>query len=120
MSEHQNAPNVLEIIPSPNAEFVEENDRIIIVLPKRRNRLVAGLFPNAEPRRFKLHLDEFGTFVWRRMDGCKRVFDIAQELHGRFGARVEPVYERLGLFINMLAQRRLITLQQSQRASVQR
>ena len=110
MTEEQAAPNVLEMIPTYNAAFVEENGRVIVVLPKTRNRLIARLFPNAEPRRFKLHLDEFGTFVWRRMDGRKPVFDIAQELRRQYGDQIEPVYERLGLFINMLAQRRLITL----------
>jgi hypothetical protein len=104
-------PNVLEMIPAYNSQFEDDNGRITVLLPRKQNRFVAHFFPQRlRIRYFKLHLDDYGTYVWKQINGCKTVFEIAHELKQQFGAEIEPVYERLGLFINLLAQRRLITL----------
>jgi hypothetical protein len=104
-------PNVLEMIPSHNSVFEEENGRITVLLPRKQNGFVARFFPQRLLiSNFKLHLDDYGTYVWKQINGCKTVFEIAHELKQQFGAEIEPVYERLGLFINLLAQRQLITL----------
>jgi hypothetical protein len=104
-------PNVLEMIPAHNSVFEEENGRITVLLPRKQNRFVARFFPQRQQLRyFKLHLDDYGTYVWKQMDDRKTVFEIAHELKEQFGAEIDPVYERLGLFINLLAQRRLISL----------
>jgi hypothetical protein len=104
-------PNVLEMVPTHNSAFEEENGRIIVLLPRKQNRLIARFLPQRlRIRFFKLHLDEYGTYVWKEINGCKTVFEIAHDLKQHFGADIEPVYERLGLFINLLAQRRMITL----------
>ena len=107
----QEPPNVLEMIPAHNSLFEDDNGRITVLLPRKQNRFVARFFPQRlRIRYFKLHLDDYGTYVWKQINGCKTVFEIAHELEQQFGAEIEPVYERLGLFINLLAQRRLITL----------
>ncbi len=104
-------PNLLTMIPAPAVESEIRDGLAVLLLPRTPNRFLARIFPPARrPRVVKIHLDEFGSFVWSAMDGRRTVYDIAAALRERFGGDVEPVYERLGLFINLLARRRLISL----------
>ncbi|MBN2029778.1 PqqD family protein [bacterium] len=61
------------------------------------------------PPQVHIHLDEFGSFVWNHCDGSQSVSEIAQKLRERFGDKVDPVYERLGGYIRLLAYHKLIT-----------
>ena len=108
----EDAPNVLTMTPSHAIDFIEQDDRVIILLPKYKNKfLQKHLLPRMKSPHNKIHLDEFGTFVWKHIDGKRQVSDIAPLLREEFGKDIEPAYERLGIFINMLAQRKLIDLQ---------
>ncbi len=108
----EDAPNVLEMVPRHAIDFIEQDDRVIILLPKfKSNILKKHLLPRMKSPHNKIHLDEFGTFIWKYIDGKRQVKDIAPLLREEFGKDIEPVYERLGMFINMLAQRKLIELQ---------
>jgi hypothetical protein len=65
------------------------------------------IFKNT-PRAFVVELDEFGSFVWEAADGEKTVFEIGVLLKERFGADIEPIYERLAVFLRILKNNRLI------------
>lgn len=52
----------------------------------------------------RVRLDEIGSFAWTLLDGKRSVGDVAAALQERFGERVEPAGERLGLL--MLSLRR--------------
>ncbi|AAM23461.1 hypothetical protein M2349_002201 [Caldanaerobacter subterraneus subsp. tengcongensis MB4] len=58
-----------------------------------------------KPRVTTLELDDIGTAVWELIDGEKNVYEIGQQLKERFGERVEPLYERLSLFMRYLNRR---------------
>jgi hypothetical protein len=66
------------------------------------------LLRRSTPRSFTVDLDEFGSFVWEAIDDRRTVFEIGILLKERFGAKVEPVYERLALFLRILKNNRLI------------
>jgi hypothetical protein len=58
----------------------------------------------------QVHLDDVGSFVWRRCDGATPVMDIAAAMQEHFGARVDPVEERLTTFLQQLARGRFVDL----------
>jgi hypothetical protein len=49
-----------------------------------------------------LHLDEIGTAVWRLCDGRRSAYEIGGCLENQFGDRIDPVYERLGVFLRQM------------------
>lgn len=51
---------------------------------------------------FRIKLDEVGTHIWQNCDGNQSLEDIAKTLVGRFGENIEPVEERLGMFVSQL------------------
>jgi len=107
----QKAQNVLDMIPVHNMQFEKNEKKIDLLEPRFKSQFskkyISRLF---QKQYFYIHLDEFGSFVWQQIDGKKTVLDIANDLKHEFGQDIEPVYERLGLYINMLAQRRYIIL----------
>lgn len=103
--------NVLTMVPEYNRDFEHVDDRVVLFEPKFKNKwLVKHLLPRMKQPHYKIHLDEYGTFVWNRINGRRTVLDIAVQLEKVYGDQVEPVHERLGMFINMLAQRKYIIL----------
>lgn len=57
-----------------------------------------------------IHMDEYGSAVWRMCDGQKNLITIGEELKKQFGEEVEPLYPRLVTYVRSLAERRLIKL----------
>ena len=103
--------NVMTMVPKVNTNFECADKRIVLLEKKFKNKfLVKHLLSRMKQPHYKIYLDDYGTFVWNQIDGNRTVFDIAVQLKEQYGEKVEPVYERLGMFINMLAQRKFITL----------
>ena len=55
-----------------------------------------------------IKLDEIGSAIWRACDGKNTVYDISRKLEAEFGAKVNPVYERLSLFFRELERSKFI------------
>ena len=51
---------------------------------------------------YEVKLDAVGAFLWRECDGKNSIYDISQGMLKEFGDDIEPVYERIKIFINML------------------
>ena len=97
--------NLLLFIPEHARawEINRETRLVIIKKPKFENKyLKKYLLPRLSRPDFHIKLDEFGSFVWRHIDGHTSVRDIGDKLKETFGESIEPVYERLGLFIQTL------------------
>lgn len=90
----------------------EEAERTVTLLPPRfgRGRLAAFLRRWVRSGPYRVRLDEFGGFVWRRLDGTKTVAEIAAEMRAEFGERAEPVAERLTQFLRHLERNRFIRI----------
>lgn len=73
------------------------------------SRLAKKMFHTPEMR--YIHLDEVGSFLWKRFDGSKTIMELGNELQSVFGKQAEPVYERLVHYIRILRGYRLIQLQ---------
>ncbi len=101
-----------ELIPARTSEWEENDGRIdLLVPPYGRGRIGRKLQSWFRAPCHKVHLDDIGSFVWQRCDGHARVRDIAAAMHERFGERVEPVEERLVLFLQQLVRGRFVTVE---------
>ena len=103
--------NLLDYIPVQTVESERKEDgTIFLKRPKTQNRLMKTIIRRlGKSLYFKIHLDDFGSFVWERCDGYHRVDQIADNLKQEFGESIEPVYERLGAFIKILAYQKFIS-----------
>lgn len=96
--------NLLELVPSRNQDFEIDGEKVIILLPKFRSGFGKRFIqPRIKKKHFRIQLDEIGAAFWQEMDGKRNVREIASVLQQMFGEKIEPVYDRLGVFIaNML------------------
>lgn len=103
-----------ELTPFRLCEHEENEDgTITLLVPKSNNPIVVRwLLPRVKKPHMKLDLDEIGTATWHLIDGEKTVSGVAQGLSGKFGDRVEPLYERLGQFLTQLWQSKIISFQE--------
>lgn len=97
--------NLLDFIPKHNSliNFSEDKKGIVTLEVKNRgfyNRLAQVLFK--QPKISFIKLDEFGSFVWNQIDGEKSVLMISEKVKEKFGSKAEPLYERLGRYMNTL------------------
>ena len=53
-------------------------------------------------------LDEYGSFLWRAMDGQRTVGQLALALGARYGGAAEPLYPRLVSYLRTLYDNRFI------------
>lgn len=104
------AVNLLDLAPVRLAAWEEVTDCVVILRPRPCKRRIPPLW---EWFRYllsakRIRLDEFGSFVWHRLDGNCKIEEVAHELRERFGPKVEPVEERVGHLIRMLRQEELV------------
>ena len=97
--------NYLDYIPKHNSlyEFSHnQNGRIEIKVQNKGlfNRIAQLLFKR--PKFSNIELDEFGSFVWKSIDGKSSIYEIGIHIKEHFGEKAEPLYERLAHFIKTL------------------
>jgi hypothetical protein len=103
--------NLLDLIPARKIQFEESGDGLITLLkPKFKNKfLVKYLLPRIKKPNFRIKLDTFGSFVWKQCDGNNSVEQIGNLLQSHFKEDIEPVYDRLALFMQSLVKYKFIT-----------
>ncbi|MBN1541264.1 PqqD family protein [candidate division KSB1 bacterium] len=109
----QPAANLLDLKPCHNVAWEKTNDdRIALVTPRVQNPVLRKLFkPLLKNPDFRIFLDEYGSWIWQHIDGDKTVSQLGELMEQQFGEAIQPVYDRLGLYINQLARHRFILLQ---------
>ena len=102
--------NFFELVPRQRRQFEELNDGTVDVLMPRygENAISRVLRSVLNNRPVRVHLDDVGTTVWHLCDGRRSVEDIGRSLEGRFGERLEPLYDRLAQFIDQMQRTGLI------------
>ncbi len=103
--------NYLDFIPVCNPDYTWDADKkgivtVHVVNKGFYNRIAQKLFHR--PLVSHIALDEYGSFVWRQMDGRKSIYDISKQVTERFGKEAEPVIERLTAYIRILYQNKFI------------
>ncbi len=54
------------------------------------------------PRVSHIKLDEYGSFLWKEIDGEHTVGQLAQRMKEQFGDQAEPLYDRLVKYMQIL------------------
>ncbi len=62
------------------------------------------------PEYMRVDLDAIGSAVFQAMDGRVTIGELCDGLRLTFGDRVDPVYERVGTYINILRNNQFIEL----------
>ena len=96
--------NYLDKVPkiSDEISWTEEDNIVTIAIENK------GFFNKVAQRFFKkpkisyIHLDEFGSFVFKQIDGKKDITEIGALVKENFGDEAEPLYERLSKYISIL------------------
>lgn len=102
--------NYLDFMPMIAEGIVawEEEERIVVRISHKgmlhwiSNRLYRT------PKESNISLDQYGSYVWKQMNGKNSIYDIAMAMKQEFGAEAEPLYERLVSFISLLEQNKFI------------
>lgn len=103
--------NYLDYIPrrSQKIEWQQKENglvQIIIYRDSLLEKIVRKLF--FTPDKYKVDLDEIGSFVWLHIDGKKTIYEIGQLMKDQFRDEAEPLYERLIQFMNTLNNNKFI------------
>jgi len=97
--------NYLERIPKREEKFSWKEDENGIVTLEIENR---GFFNRLfqillkKPKVSFVHLDEMGSFLWKRLDGEKKIVELGEGFKEAFGEKAEPLYERLAKYMQIL------------------
>jgi hypothetical protein len=96
--------NLLDLIPKRMIEYeVSDQGLVTLLAPRFKNRLLRKwLQPRLKNPFLKVKLDEVGSAVWLLCDGQKSVKEIAVPLKEMFEEKIEPCYDRLGMFFQQL------------------
>ncbi|MFQ6108280.1 MAG: PqqD family protein [Candidatus Aminicenantales bacterium] len=102
--------NLFDLIPVRNIEWERDEKGLTVLLkPKIKNRFFAKhiLHRLINPY-YRIRLDSVGSFIWELCDGTQTVREMARLLQEKFGEEVEPLYDRLALFLQSLERNRFI------------
>jgi hypothetical protein len=88
-----------------------EKTKVVILFPRFKSKTgkKIGKFYDFKMDR-KLHLDEYGSAVWKLCNGKATIREISEVLSAQFGDKVEPLYERLAEFFKILERNEFIEI----------
>lgn len=55
-----------------------------------------------KPKISQFHLEKYGSFIWKEIDGTRSILEIADIAGSHFGEELQPLYERISSYFNML------------------
>jgi hypothetical protein len=109
--------NTLDLHPERLLESEpRDNDCLNLLFPRFRNKIASKLLqPKWKEQFIRIKLDDFGSAVWRLMDGNQSAGDICEKLKELFPEKVttaDEIEERVGKFLSLLYQQRFITFRE--------
>lgn len=102
--------NLLDLVPKRLIEHEVGDDQLVILhAPRFKTMWLRKLIEPRLKRPFlKVNLDEIGTDVWLHIDGIRDIKEIADIMKEKFKEKIEPCYDRLGMFMTQLERSRFI------------
>lgn len=85
-----------------NLEYKIDDNGIVTILEKQDHK-IQKFFRKLKfkiPLYKEIAFDEISSAVFMQIDGIKTVKEIGKNLEERFGEKVNPLYERLLIFLN--------------------
>jgi len=89
---------------------VGEEGIVSLLVPRFRVSWMQWLQKRLKRPHIKVKLDEVGSAVWQLIDGARTVAQIGGELEHRFGEKIHPTSERLGMYLGILRRNKFIEL----------
>lgn len=113
MKKEKEKKNFLDYVPKKvdKINWIDKEDGIVQIIVARDSlyeRIVRKLF--FTPDNYKIDLDRIGSFIWNNIDGKRNLYEISQLLESEFEEEVEPLYERLIQYINILKNNKFINI----------
>lgn len=107
------APNLLDLIPRQSTKHKVEIDgegKVTIFVENKGlfNFIAQKLFK--KPRFSQIHLEEFGSYIWQKIDGKRTVKEIADLMHEEFGEKADPLYPRISMYMKTLVNYEFVEL----------
>jgi len=105
--------NYLQLTPTQLRQHeVLETGLLAILVPKFKFKILSSLLPKSKSQFFRFKLDKIGSSTWLKIDGKRKVEHICAELSQEFGAEIEPVNERVTIFLSKLYKDKFINFQE--------
>lgn len=105
--------NYEDLIPVINDEYkwelTNEKNVVVYVINKGVFHACATKFFD-RPKISEVELDEYGSYVWKKIDGTRSISDISKEIMRDFGEEANLAIQRLMMFMQMLRSHRMICL----------
>ena len=109
---NKKSENYLDYVPliNPRNTWSEQDGMVTIHMVHRGiyHKIAQTVFHT--PRISHIDLDEYGSFLWRKMDGVQTIGQLAEEMKAEFGERAEPLYPRLIQYMQTLRNNHFILL----------
>jgi hypothetical protein len=103
--------NLLELIPIRCVGYeLREDGTVSLLIPRFKNKFLLNFLPKTKSPFVKINLDQYGTGFWQTLDDKRNVEEIGSILKEKFGDAIEPVFERLNIFIFQLRRQGFIEL----------
>ena len=104
--------NLLDLIPVRRIEWEKVEGLVVLLKPKFTHPfLIKHLIPRMKKPYFRVKLDEIGSYFWENCDGTRTVREISEKHTKKFGEKVEPLYDRIALFLQSLEKNGFIRLE---------
>lgn len=105
--------NYLDYIPMRNDKNTwDEKDGIVTI-----NMVHTGFYSNIAQKFFHtpkvshIDLDDYGSFVWKAIDGTQSVYQIGELIKEHYGEKANPLYERLVKYMQILRNNKFVVFE---------
>ena len=98
---------------NPDFGWTEKEDGTVAVEVEWKgfyNRIAQKVFK--KPKKSEIALDKLGSFVWKQIDGERDLYAISELMKQEFGKDIEPVYERLFKFVEIMRDNKFVILKE--------
>ena len=103
------AANLLDVIfRVSNKLLYKVNEEGIVTVLIKQDHMIQSFFRKLRvkiPEYRRITMDELGSYTFLQIDGHKTVREIGEALEVKFGDKVQPLYERLSLFLTHIQER---------------
>ncbi len=99
-----NDTELLRCLPEPavGSEIDDETGQVILLKPRYGQGWLGRLLTRRLAKPWvRVHLDELGTWVWKRLDGERTLADLAHEMRTAFPEETKPE-QRILMFVRQL------------------
>ena len=109
-TDEESAINLLDLIPSRILKWKKNEEGLVVLLkPKFKIPILSKhLLPRMKSPYYRIKLDFIGSYMWLACDGKRNVQEIGKMLEEKFEEKIDPLYDRLALFLQSLEKHRFI------------